>query len=965
MDEELFIRCSESVRDKYLSFPSLPRRYQVVFDEGDEYIALDFETTGLEASTDRLIEVGAVRVSGQEVTGRYQSLVNPEVPIPYPVQSITGITDEMVEGAPGADQVFADLADFIGESPVVAYSRLEEEFLRFHYPRMGHGQFHNKYIDALDLSIMLLPSLRWHRQVDLAGIWGVETGREHRAGDDAQTLARLFTYLLNGLYNLPPPILKALSDHADPKGGGLAWLFRRVFREVSGGRRVEPLNLEQTVLRDGFWEGVPPLEGTTEPRPVSPAEVRSVFDLEGPLARQFSDYEGRDEQLHMAEAVRKAFENDEILLVEAGTGTGKSLAYLVPAVISAGARQLPVVVSTRTLNLQDQLFTKDLPLLEAALGGGFRYSVMKGYGNYICLRKLQGLINSRSRLPERQLGILGMIINWVGENDTGDFSMLNVPYTRGVEQMVLANHRECPGGRCAFARSGDCFYRKALHRAKRSHIVVVNHSLLLTGVGIPFRSAVIDEAHILEEVATEQFSLNLEYRDSKRFLDSLYLPLEGGGFIPDLAETLGEHLDPAALDAARFLLNESAEAVELCLEDLERLFVALAEFYDGNEYGFTDIRFSGARMEQPEYAGLKRAAQDLCASLDRLVLRLSRARAVVAERGDGSSQLEYALADLGGKIARAEEMKSTLEIVLGEEEDGRVRWATAASAEGFEQQSLKASPVDVGPCLSDMLYSTLDAVVLTSATLTVRGSFDFFRSRVGLNLIRERSVEALMLESSFDYKSQMQILLLHDMPDPNSAGFTDGIADVLIRAIEAAGGGALVLFTNRKLMLDTYELVAGELRSRGLNVLCQQPGYSRRRLAEEFVEEDTASLFGTMSFWEGVDARGSTLRLVVVTRIPFESPGRPVFEARSEKVVNDGGNDFFDLSLPLAALRLKQGVGRLIRTRRDRGQVLIMDSRINHKQYGQVLLKSLPGGRRRRVSMDEVARAVADFQKGR
>jgi len=962
--EDLFIRCSEDVKKKYLSFPSLGRELQATLGGDAAYVVLDIETTGFDPERDRIIEIGAIRAEGEKVLDRLSTFVDPGCPIPSEIKVLTGIDDQAVSGSPRIEDCLGDLAEFIGAATVVAYSRFEEEFLRSVYSSTGYGRFTNPYVDAHDLATILMPSLRSHRQVDLARMWGIDTGRAHRACDDAETLFSVFNILLNGLYNAPLPMIRALTDHAPTHAGGLTLLLRRVLEERTGGRRPEGMKLEQVVRKDRFWNDILPLEGSSAAGVVQADEVRDMFRPEGPVAMQFKDYEERDEQVEMAEAVRGAFSSDSILLVEAGTGTGKSLAYLAPGVLWSKATEYPVVVSTRTLNLQDQLSTKDLPTLEAALGkGSFRYSVLKGYSNYLCLRKLQSLVSGRKRVAERQLGALGMLLTWITESDTGDVSLLNVPHLRGLDEQVMANHRECPGGRCRFAQDGCCFYRRALYRAKRSHIVVVNHSLLLAGVNLAFKTAVIDEAHTLEDVATDQYTVEVDYRETRRFLVSLHDPVDGSGFLSDLEGNATRRLPEEAHDAARHEIGEAQEAAEVAIEDLERMFIALCQFAGGTDFSFNDIRFGEGQVNSMEYERLKMEAERFSASLDKLNARILRLVTLFEERGDDSSEADYLVSDTSGKAARVEEHMLALAVFFSNETDGRVRWATVAGEDRFEQQALRASPIDVGPELSEALFDAevLTSVVLTSATLTVSGSFDFFRSRIGLDLPRVRRPQEIILDSSFDYSRQMQILILHDMPDPSSSDYEPCIADVIGEAIIAAGGGVLVLFTNRRLMLETYERLVDEMRRQGLNLLCQLPGYSRRRLAEEFIEDPGASLFGTSSFWEGVDARGSTLRLVVVTRIPFESPGRPVFVARSERVRLEGGSDFMDLGLPLAALRLKQGVGRLIRTRQDKGQVLLLDSRINTKRYGPILLRSLPAAKRRKVSMDDLTRAITDF----
>jgi ATP-dependent DNA helicase DinG len=964
LPEDLFLRASEDVKQRYLSFPALKREYQALLVGEEEYCVLDIETTGFDPERDQIIEIGAINAAGEKAVARLSTFIDPCCAIPSQIRILTGIDDETVSGAPIMEEFFGELVEFIGDRPVVAYSRFEEDFLKVLYTRMGNGRFTNPYIDAHDLATILLPSLKGHRQQDLAGIWGIDTGRAHRACDDAETLFQVYNVLLNGLYDAPVPLIKALVDHAPTHAGGLTLLLRRVLDERTGGRRPDTLKLAEVVRKDRFWEDIPPLEGTSAPGTVHAEEVRVVFGPDGPVARQFQDYEERDEQVEMAEAVRRAFEEDQILLVEAGTGTGKSLAYLVSGVLWSKATAYPVVVSTRTLNLQDQLNTKDLPTLEAALGkGSFRYSVLKGYSNYLCLRKLQTLVSGRKRLAERQIGMLGMLLTWITENDTGDASLLNVPHLRGLDELVRANHRECPGGRCRFAQDGCCFYRRALYRAKRSHVVVVNHSLLLAGVNLAFKTAVIDEAHTLEDVATEQYTIELDYREARRFLESLYEPVDGSGFLADLDSNALKRLPEEAHETLRFEISEAQEAGEIALEGLEKLFVALCAFSGGSDYAFNDMRFTEGEMHSLEYDKMKLEAERFSDGLDGLAARIGRVRTLCEERGDSSNELDYLSSDLEGKAARVVEHMDALAIFFSGMQDSRVRWATVTGIDNFEQQALRASPVDVGPQLREAIFDSeaISSVVMTSATLTVNGSFEFFRSRVGLDRLEVGEPVQIILDSSFDYSRQMQILILHDMPDPSSSDYEARIADVLGEVILAAGGGVLALFTNRRLMLETYDQLADEMRRQGLNLLCQQPGYSRRRLAEEFVEDPSSSLFGTSSFWEGVDARGSTLRLVVVTRIPFESPGRPVFVARSERVRLEGGSDFMDFGLPLAALRLKQGVGRLIRTRQDKGQVLLLDSRINTKRYGQVLLRSLPGAKRRKVSMDDLKRAITDF----
>ncbi|MDD5748256.1 MAG: helicase C-terminal domain-containing protein, partial [Actinomycetota bacterium] len=826
--------------------------------------------------------------------------------------------------------------------------------------------FTNYFVDAMDLAILLMPSLKGHRQEDLTRLWSIKCSTRHRAFEDAQTLTEVFDNLLNGLYNAPIGLLKVLVDHSPVHKGGLSFLLSTILDERTGGRPVRGIELERAIPVDKTWASISPLTGECETfRAVESNDIRDFFSSDGKLANEFAEYEEREEQVEMALAVRDTLEEGGMLLVEAGTGTGKSLAYLLPAVFHSRETGFPVVVSTKTLNLQDQLFTRDLPLLSSALGEGyFRFTVLKGYSNYVCLRKLEALLDGRRGFNESHFGIIGMLLTWISEGNNGDISLLNVSNLRGLEFQVVADWRDCAGDHCKFGKENLCFYKRALFKARRANIVVVNHSLLLTGVNLPFESLIIDEAHTLEDVATEQFTLTVDYSGTKRFLEFLFNPDEGEGFLKNQVEFLDKVLEKKVHQRFSSIMRKSREDAAKALGALDDLFLSLCNFYWGNdEYEAVDIRLTSERLSSEEGEDLIHQAGVFKEILVSISEKLSRSKDVLRS-GSGADikEVENVMLSLDGMVSRLIEIVSAIDaILLNASNEERVSWATVADVEKMRTQVLKSSPIHIGSELYELLYSQLRSIVMTSATLVVGDSFDFFCSRVGVDLVDSELVRKFVLSSSFDFKKQMHVLLLADMPHPNSTEYAGKIADVLAQAIRASHGGALVLFTNRRLMIDTYEKISDALLKEGLPVFCQRQSYSRRRITEKFIEDDAASLFGAASFWEGVDARGDTLRLVIVTRIPFESPGKPVFEARCERLEKEGISNFMNLSLPLAALRLKQGVGRLIRTGNDRGQVLILDSRIATERYGRILLRSLPPCSILSVGLDEFARILQSF----
>ena len=965
MPRDLFLRVNDDVRERYLSLPAFSRGQEATLEGEEEYCVLDFEATGFDHVRDRIIEVAAARVAGEKIEARCQSLIDPNMTIPAHVEILTGINGETVAGSPTMDEFFPTLREFIGDLTVVSYSRFEEGFLNALYTAFAGVPFGNSYIDAMDLALILLPCLRSHRQEDIARMWGLFTGRAHRAADDVDTLISIFNILLGGLYRLPQPLIKAISDRAPAEPGGLSMLLGKVLAQRSGGRPVEGLKLDKFIRRETSWEEIPPLAGESPSGTVHAEAVHEVFGVGGPLAAQFSDYEERDEQLEMAEAARRAFQDGDVLLVEAGTGTGKSLAYLVPGVLWARATDMPLVVSTRTLNLQDQLSTKDLPLLQAALGEGFfSYSVLKGYNNYICLRKLQGLINGRKNLRRTSWGYSGCSSPGLAR-PTAAMSRCSTSSTCGgwpnlswrTTASVPGNDAGSPGAVTA-ATEGLFTGQRGL---TWSSSTIPSCWRVWAFVS---RGAVIDEAHTLEDAATEQFTREVSCFEAKRLLESLGPPGRDSGLLSEVESELSGRLGTGDTKKIEGYIDEARETVRTCLEDAEGVFTALAEFHAGGEQRSSDVRFREAIIESPEYSRLSSDSRMFESMLEKLAFQLSGVKTALEGIAEERSDLDHLFYDLEGKLARILELKDDIGLIIDFSDDGYVRWATVAPPARLESQALRASPADVGPLLREFLYEPLPSLVMTSGTLSVNDSFEFFRSRVGLYLPDLETPRQLILDSSFDFTRQMEVLILHDMAAPDSEEYVKQIPPVLDEVIRAAGGGVLALFTNRRLMEKVYDTLVHDLAREGLPLFCQLPGYSRRRLADEFEEDERASLFGTSSFWEGVDARGETLRVVVVTRIPFESPGRPVFEARSELLRRDGRSDFNELSLPLAALRLKQGVGRLIRTRQDSGQVIIMDSRIDGRKYGKLLLASLPRARVKRISMNQAGQAVSGFQKG-
>ncbi len=673
--------------------------------------------------------------------------------------------------------------------------------------------------------------------------------------------------------------------------------------------------------------------------------MREFFGPGGWLASKHPRYEFRQGQLEMAELVERALREKSHLVVEAGTGTGKTLAYLVPALLS-GER---VVVSTGTKNLQEQLYFKDVPFLAQHLGHGLRVCYMKGRNNYLCRAKLEALEREATLgFVEQAAGLVPevkMIAEWARRTESGDRAELaGLPESSAAWRQVDARRDTCPGQKCElFDR---CFLTAMHRRALKSDLIIVNHHLFFADLAlkaalgervpdigiIPGYSAVIfDEAHELEDVATQYFGRavsNYQLEELVRDCEFVLRSKDCGS--PDLYQALGLARDRGAA-----------------------LFQALAAGREGR-FGYTadslgdsaasascgeTNRGSSERVPSWQVDALARNRSSADADEQFLAARASDGNTLEAAAhaaGNAVKALESALAaaspkpeELQAIARRAAEFRADLDFLLEANDSGFVFWLERRGRGVF----LQGTPIDVSAILTDKLFDCVPACVLTSATLTVGGSFEFVRRRLGLRYARERR-----LESHFDHSRQAVLYIPPDLPDPRRPEFARQAAAEVCRLLAATRGRAFVLFTSYSQMNQVYELAAPRLKF----PLLLQGTAPRTVLLDRFRNLPGAVLFATSSFWQGVDVPGEQLSCVIIDRLPFAVPSDPVIAARLRAIGENGGEPFNEYQVPQAVLALKQGFGRLLRSRSDRGVLAILDNRILAKNYGTIFLESLP-----------------------
>ena len=623
------------------------------------------------------------------------------------------------------------------------------------------------------------------------------------------------------------------------------------------------------------------------------------------LSQKHPAYEFRRGQLQMAQAVEQAIEERRHLIVEAGTGTGKTLAYLLPA-IRSGKR---VIISTGTKNLQEQLFNKDVPFLETALFGesSRRLSVcyMKGRGNYLCRKKLYDLTGQPVLSGLEEIEHYRAIAAWEQTTQTGDRAELaSLPEASALWHKLDARADTCLGQKCSAWE--QCFITEMRRRAAESDIVIVNHHLFFADLGIKQQAegapdagilpdagvVIFDEAHELEDVAGSYFGIAV----SAARLEELCRDVE------------------SSLQRNHMYTTQLSSAVK-SLRERSAFFFSLLPEGDGR-FAFENRR-EFLEENGDEFVGLKQSLIRLGAEIENL-----------------PSKPEEVFAF----IRRAQELQVQLDFLLEHEDKNTVFWIerrrTGRDRIGV---SMQATPIDVGPILHECLWSKLDTVVLTSATLAVGGGFDYIRGRLGVEYTREQ-----VLPSHFDYQNQALFYVPPDLPDPRTPQFAAKASDRIRQLLEISRGRAFVLFTSYAQMRDIYQRLLSEVEF----PLLLQGDAPKNALLEEFRLTPNCVLFATSSFWQGVDVQGEQLSCVIIDRLPFAVPSDPVVAARVKAIDADGGNAFFQYQVPAAVITLKQGFGRLIRSLHDRGLLALLDNRILKKQYGRVFVESLPNYRR-------------------
>jgi len=903
------------------------------------FVAIDIETTGLDNDREAITEIGAVKFKGNRVEDEWSSLINPNRHIPEFITGLTGIDDAMVREAPRLRDVAHELEAFVGDAPIVGHNiRFDLGFLQKQIPFSF-----NEVIDTYELASILLPNASRYNLGALGKELGVALPATHRALDDARATHGVFNRLYEMARALPLDLIAEIVRLGEP----IDWDANYIFQEILGAQAKEGIQAKKVKSKKQIFDDgsdrYPPIENPETPNALNPDEVAAILEYGGPFSQYFESYEHRPEQVEMLKVVTNALSNGNHLMVEAGTGVGKSFAYLVPAALFAIQNNTRVVVSTNTINLQDQLIQKDIPDLRAALKLDLRAAVLKGRGNYLCPRRFENLRQYGPRNAD-EMRVLAKVLVWQMQNESGDRNGLNLNGNpeREVWLKISAEDDACTTDACIKRTGGACPFHRAKSAAQTAHLLIVNHALLLSDVAtgskvLPeYSYLIVDEAHHLESATTNALSFRLTQFDMERMLKEI-----GGSNAGVLGRVLGETHDALRPSDFALLQQKVSRATDMAFrlqEQNREFFNTLTEFATLQREGQPQSNYSWqARIlpstrTLPHWDDVEIKWDETGGTMNLLLNALEEIHKAASDLySDGHDNLEDVIGDIGNVYRRLNENYNNMTGMISQPNQGLVYWIEV-NPRG-EKLSLNAAPLRVGPMIEENIWHQKASVILTSATLTAHNEFQYLRNTLGAD-----EADELQLGSPFDYESSTLLYVANDIPEPNASGYQQMLDRSLIATAKATGGRMLVLFTSYTALKKTAQAITGPLVREDIYVYEQGDGASPNALLESFKSTERAVLLGTRSFWEGVDVPGEALSVVVITKLPFDVPTDPLIAARSE-MYEDSFNEYY---LPEAILKFRQGFGRLIRTASDRGVVAILDRRVLTKQYGRLFLESLP-----------------------
>lgn len=901
-----------------------------------DYVAIDTETTGLDPENDALIEIAAVRfVDGQE-TGRYETLLGLDGNVPDFITQLTGIRTGDLQGKPRFDEIAGDLSDFIGASPLLGQNvEFDLGFLRAHAARLKSSsnreffEFHNRYVvDSAQLARIFWPEWPSFGLSSLCSRFGVSLARAHRAVDDARATGQVLRAMIE---QLPTRVWSEFVVVLDRLIGGTSHRSEGFFRSLL------PLSLNSSA----------PAKTRNNPSAdtdlaLAQRDIEEYFGTNGMFAATLPGFAVRLPQIEMAQRIEQGLNSDEIVVIEAPTGVGKSLAYLAPCLQwAAGQKDLrrQVIISSHTKALQEQLARKDAGLLSKAVGVPISTAVLKGRNNYLCLRRFNLLLKeARELLSDTDRINLLPMVRWAMLTESGDVNEIGGFRPERHPHLwahIVSDSVICAGAACSAAK-GD-FYKEATERAGRATFVFVNHALLMTdparfqSQSSCERALVIDEAHQLEASVVAAQTMELSASTFRDVLSRIVEERGAKGLLPRVVKQFSNDAEDGW--AAVGKVRELYKLVRSSFAALGDALLALA----GGQKRSAKLRLQRgmpAMKFVQEHLALLLAEWS---GMEEGLLALEKSAAKEIEDAKRKSDLVVELASVTDRVIAVRE---TLAALLEGDAELAVHWAEFGRGRSGTWCALYRAPIDISSYLAQKFWPQCARAVLTSATLSVDKKFDHFGMITGLAQ-GERGAVMEAVDSPFDLAQQMQSYVATYLPDPRSADHGNAVADLARELVGTQPRGTLILCTSNESVDQMSEALRPVLRRQERALMVQSGSASVIELVGEFREAKNAVMIGAATLWEGIDVIGDALQILLITKIPFDVPTDPWVEARGAYLEQQGRDAFRDYAVPVATVRLKQGLGRLIRHTEDRGVAIIADPRLFSARYGAIFRRTL------------------------
>lgn len=932
------------------------------------FVAIDTETTGLSADKDEIIEVGAVKYVNGILTDTYQSFVKPVSEIPHYIEYLTHIKPAQLENAPRINQVLTEVKSFVGDFPILGHNtRFDLEFINNKLAKAGQIVLMNKWWDTAELARIFFPYVSNHRLTTMCEYFGIDLTNAHRAINDATATAILFLKICESIITRHSVTVNVRILELSRQAGLESNLSLLMELIVDYQRKYTILGLKHDPQSNTKQNHI-------EHKCIQPqvSSLNDIFATDGILGQNFENYEYRAGQFDMAVGVQNAFKDNNYLVVEAGTGVGKSFAYLIPALQFSHKHNKKVVVSTNTKNLQEQLFNKDLPKLENILTIPFKAVLVKGRENYICERKWEEMQAEQSKgaTPFEAQALLHLLI-WKMQTNTGDVSE-NSSFDRtrfNIGWHKLCSDRyTCSNRKCLFYTR--CYVMKLRKQVEEANLIIVNHSLLLSDLKSNHASLgdyeylIIDEAHNIMQIAAKQLGIELSYTDIFSQLNQIsrVYRKKNVAFIEQIQRALAKSvLSDSLKQQITFICTNIENSIELNKPAIQDLFAFVSQCCEAKDaYGKQRIK------SKEQLPALFTKLEQLIVFWRELIKELHALSNVFSTiNAQQIPSYDILTERIAGMELRAVETEGDIISLWTPDLEDYAMWLESPNKSDKQNPVgvICNAPIEVDQHLNKLVYKNVPCIVFTSATMALRNSFKFFLAQSGLNLLDDKKLEQKVVESPFDYAKQSKLLITGFLPPPADKYFLPQALELIDNTLKYSPVGTLALFTSYKDLDAAYNKLNDHLYQQNRPLFAQGKFSSRSTILDEFKKYKNSVLLGTNSFWEGIDVQGESLSLLILFKLPFQVPSDPIVEAYIDKLTKENKDSFMHYLLPNALLRLRQGFGRLIRSKTDTGVVIILDPRVQTKYYGHYFKDVLPAASQVMSDPLELQNTISDFYK--